>query len=162
MQRIQFKTVVPHIALGLVSLLLIVGLFALGSSEQKKTRDIVRMQEMVSLRSALRMYYIDHAAYPPSPVGTQQIGSGDHQNLCDAGFVPQNDDSCGKKTYGRMLPAGFQLQPDDSYTYTPLAENGVEPCTSTAGCPRFAIRGMFETDVLYPKGVHALTDQGMQ
>ncbi|MDP2629786.1 MAG: hypothetical protein Q8P56_00040, partial [Candidatus Uhrbacteria bacterium] len=129
---------------------------------QKKTRDIVRMQEVLLLRSSLRMYYIDHAAYPPSPAGTIQIGADDHQNLCDAGFVAQNNNSCAQKTYGRMLPSGPHIQPDDSYSYTPLSENSTEPCTSTAACPHFAIHFMFETDVLYPRGAHVLTDTGIR
>ncbi len=162
MARIHLKMVIPHIALGLASILLVVGLFVLVSVEQKKTRDIVRMQEVLSMRTLLQRYYIDHAAYPPSPAGTIQLGVDDHRSLCDAGFVAQNNASCAKKTYSSSLSSGSHLQPDDSYTYTPLADNAVDPCISSAGCPHFAIHFIQETDVLYTKGPHVLTDQGVR
>jgi len=162
MARIQLKTIVPHIVLWCTGALLIGGLFALVSLEEKKTRDSVRMQEVLDIRFSLRMYAIDRAAYPPSLSGPVQVGGDESGALCEGGFVGRNSATCAKKTYSRTLPSGLQTQVKDTYTYTPLADNGSDPCTSSAACPHFAIQFMFETDMLYPKGVHVLTDQGVR
>lgn len=122
MARIPLKPLIPHIVLWCGAALLMIGLFVLVSIEQKKTRDIVRMQEVLDLRASLRLYSIDRASYPPS-----------------------------------------LIQPvNDTIIYTPLADNGIDPCLSSAGCPHFSIQFTLETDVLYPKGSHILTDQGIR
>jgi hypothetical protein len=44
----------------------------------------------------------------------------------------------------------------------PLAGNGIDPCTSSAACPHFAVFFDLETNMLFPKGPHVLTDQGIK
>ena len=162
MARFDIKAFLPHIALVALAALLIGGLFSLAQTEQKKTRDIIRMQEALGIRSALQLYYINHAAYPPSPNGPFEVGANDQTCLSDTGFVPTISDSCAKKAYSRVLPVAPRIVPQDAYIYTPLGENGVDPCTSSAACPHFSISVTFETGVLYSKGTHIVTDQGMR
>ncbi|MBI4599689.1 hypothetical protein HY732_02085 [Candidatus Uhrbacteria bacterium] len=161
MARIPFRKLLPHIALLIAALILLGGLLLLASGEQKKTRDIVRVQEVLGIRSSLRMYYIDHAAYPAAPISIL-LGVGDSARICDRGFVAKSSDSCAKKAYGQELPSGHHLLPDDEYAYVSLTDNGIDACTSPAGCPHFAIQFLLETDMLYPRGAHVLTDQGIK
>jgi len=152
MARIHIKPFLPHIALALVAIFLLGGLFVLVKSEQAKTRDTLRMQDVLTIRSALRLYYINHASYPASPEPIQ-VGDTDHSCLSDSGFVAQSADSCVKRSYQRTLPAS---------TYIALADNATDQCTSHTACPNFALQFDLETDLFAAKGKHFLTPQGLR
>lgn len=151
--KLQFHTLLPHIVLITAAVLILVGLFVLVRSEEQKTRDTIRMQEIIGIKQGLYRYYLNHAAYPAAdqPV---HLGSQDATCLHDKGFVSHTSHDCTVRAYLLPVPSG--------YLYTPRAEQGDEPCISTIGCPRYAITFQLETNVFASKGMHALTPEGMK
>lgn len=149
----DLKKILPHALLIGGGIVILVGLFVLVRSEEAKTRDTVRMQEVIGIKQGLYRYYLNHAAYPAAdqPV---LLGSPDATCLHDTGFMSHTSHDCATRAYLLPVPSG--------YLYTPLAEQGDEPCTSSIGCPRYAITFRLETNAFAPKGMHALTPEGMK
>ncbi|MDO8571618.1 MAG: hypothetical protein Q7R79_02980 [bacterium] len=154
MTRTELKKFAPHIALTLGGLCIVAGLFVLVSFEKKNTTDIERIQRALSVKNALSLYYTYHASYPPAPNGAHPLGMQDTLCLSDSGFVSVRSDACAKKAYLYPTPP--------SLNYIPLEEDGQTPCTSQSACPHYAVHFNLDTNLLYPKGKHALTDRGIQ
>lgn len=149
----DFKKILPHIFLVAAGILIIVGFYALVASEEAKTRDTVRMQEVIGIKQGLYRYYLNHAAYPPAP---QPVILGEMDTAClnDKGFVSRTSQECMARAYLLPVPPG--------HTYVSLGEEGNEPCTSSIGCPRYAISFQLETNLFVKKGMHILTPEGLQ
>lgn len=142
----------PHILLVLGAILIIGALFALRISEEQHTRDTIRMQEAIGIKSSIQLYYLNHAAYPTAPDGPLVLGGHDTLCLSDAGFVSAASESCLKKRYAYPIPAGYSYEPQ---------QNDNSPCTSKTSCPRYAIKFFLESNLLAPKGEHALTPDAL-
>ncbi len=154
MTRSELKKIAPHAILVLVGLCVVGGLFFLARSEKKNTADIERMQHALSVKNALSVYYAYHASYPSAPSGAHFLGAQESICLSDAGFVSLRSDACSKKAYLYPTPS--------SVAYIPLDEDGQTPCISTSSCPHYTLEFTLETNLLYPKGKNALTDQGVR
>ena len=120
MKRSDIMRLLPHIALIFGSVLLVVGFFMLVRVEEAKTRDIIRMQEVIDIKQELYRYYLSHASYPSS------FNSG------------------------------------NEYEYLPLGSEGETRCESASTCPRYALRFTLQTDLVFSRGPHILTPEGVQ
>lgn len=160
--KFNYKKTLPHVAFIGAAILLIVGLFALVQSEEAKTRDTVRMQEVIGIKQGLYRYYLNRVAYPPAE-RSMPLGVSDSDCLNDKGFVSHFSAECARRRpYLVPVPSAPGRAEEDIYMYTPFAEDGTTLCNSTIGCPRYEIRFYLETDVFAPKGVHVLTAEGME
>lgn len=162
MHKIYYKKILPHAALIFGAILIVGGLFALVRSEEAKTRDTIRMQEVISIKQGLYQYYLNHAAYPPA-LGPVLLGAGDAFCLSAKGFAGRLDAECtGGGAYFTSAPSGFGVTPDDGYRYIPLVGEDDTFCDAQNGCPRYAIRFYLETNLFARKGIHTLTPEGMK
>ena len=155
MKKLDYKKFLPHAALILGGILVVVGLFVLVRVEEAKTRDTIRMQEVISVKQGLYRYYVNHAAYPPSGQQSILLGTTDSNCLSDKGFLSSASRDCS-------TGGGAYLLPVPNGTYTALGEQGDTPCNSLTSCPRYAILFFLETDLFARKGMHALTPEGLQ
>lgn len=162
MKRIDYKKILPHAALILVALIVVIGLMMWVKSEEAYARDVRRMEQVTDIKLGLYRYYLRHAAYPASGGTSLLLGAQDNDCLDEKGFVSRNGSDCSDRAYLAFVPASPGLTDQDIFTYTPLTAAGATICDSASGCPRYGILFYLETNVFAKKGPHILTPEGLQ
>lgn len=162
MKRIDYKKILPHAALILVALIVVIGLMMWVKSEVAYARDAQRMGHVTDIKLGLYRYYLRHAAYPASGGKSLLLGASDTDCLDERGFVSRNGLDCSDSPYLGFVPASPGLTDKDIFTYTPLGATGDTMCDSASGCPRYGILFYLETNVFAKKGQHILTPEGLR
>jgi len=100
-----FTLVELLIAVAIIALLTSIGITAF-TRAQRNSRDVRRRADLMSLSSALELYYDDNNAYPSEATWASQVpGDG---NALDSGLVP---------TYIKVLPDDPMEDASDGYAY---------------------------------------------
>lgn len=162
MNRIDYKKILPHTALILATIIVVIGLMMWVRSEEAYARDAQRMGHVIDIKLGLYRYYLRHAAYPTSGGKSLHLGAQDADCLDEKGFVSRNGSDCSDRAYLALVPASPGLTDQDIFAYTPLGTTGDMICDSASGCPRYGILFYLETNVFAKKGPHILTPEGLQ
>ena len=85
---------------------------------RSRGRDVARKHDLSELRTALRLYYNDHQAYPDSSNG-EILGCGDGTELCDGSF------ESSETVYMKELPAEYSYERTslDAFRLSVVLEN---------------------------------------
>lgn len=133
------------------------------SYEQRRSDDVDRVAQLSQVRESLHLYAINHNQYPALSQGRESIVVSQTLHcLSDEGFASLSTPACAKRNYLASFKGRYaSLDLLDPFAYQPLNSDG-SLCTSSAGCFGYVVPFELATNALFPKGLHQMTQNGVQ